>query len=181
MEELQANKRVKAILRAYQVYFRKLAFERLPTLAEEYFGSAGFRIVSDALADATAAAVPGLLEAVEGIAEIPDGDLLKVLELHYIVHSAAREITRDETIGLFVPNRVSEKRLEMVAKKCPHDADGIKLAVFVGVVAGVIKALGGKANGITDEKFMEYLPKGSYAVWAIKEDESCKLIVEEVV
>jgi len=172
--------RVAMILKAYQVYFRKLAFEQLPAIAEKYLGEAGFRIVADALAEATVAALPGLLEATKGLVNVPQGDHLKILEVHYSCHSAARQITGDNTIGLFKPVRVSEKRLELVAEKCPFDAKGLQLAAFAGVVAGVLRALGARAIVSHGPESMRFLHSGEYLVYPEKNGNGgCKLVVEK--
>ena len=136
--------------------------------------------MADALAEATVAALPGLIEATRGLVTLPEGDPLRVLEVHYSCHTAARSITGDETIGLFVPRRVSENRLELVAEKCPFNADGLQLAAFAGVVVGVLKALGVRATAVSKEAMKRHLPRGSYAVWAEKDGNGgCKIVVEK--
>ena len=174
-------KRLAMILKTYQVYFRKLAFEQLPRLAERFLGRAGFRIVVDALAEATVAALPGLLEATRGLVEVPQGDPLKVLEVHYSCHTAAREITGDNSISLFKPIRVSENRLELVAEECPFNADGLQLAAFAGIAVGVLRALKAPVVAISEPGEERYLEPGTYAVWAEKRGKGCAIVAEKIV
>ena len=175
------SKKLMIVLKAYQIYFRKLAFEQLPIIAERYLGSAGFGVVADALAEASAAALPGLIEATKNLVEVPQGDYLKVLEVHYSCHSAAREITGDTSIGLFKPVRVNENRLELVSEKCPFNAKGLQLAAFAGVVAGVLRALGARAVVARHVEAKKYLKPGEYIVYTDKHGtEGCKIIVEKV-
>ncbi len=177
----EQSQRLMMVLRAYQVYFRKLAFEQLPAIVEKYLGAAGFGIVADALAEATIAALPGLIEATKGLVEIPQGDYLKVLEVHYSCHSAAREITGDTSIGLFKPIRVNENRLELVSDKCPFNAKGLQLAAFAGVVAGVLRALGARAITARHAEARKYLKPGEYLVYTDKHGtEGCKIVVEKI-
>ncbi|BEP18370.1 hypothetical protein PYJP_17220 [Pyrofollis japonicus] len=178
---MEDRDKLSMILRAYQVYFRKLAFDQLPRIAEKYLGEAGFRVVADALAEATVAALPGLIEATKDIVSIPKGDFLKVLEVHYSCHSAARSITLDESIGLFTPKRISDNRLELVSEQCPFGAKGLQLAAFVGVVVGVLRALGARAVATRDPESRKYLSPGDYLVYAEDYGEKgCKIVVEKV-
>ncbi len=173
--------RLKMTLKAYQAFFRSLAFSELPRMAYQFLGGAGFAEVVEALARATIAALPSLIEATRGIAEMPSGDTLDKLAYHYTCHSAAREITKDMTIGLFKPVRVDRNKLVFEADKCPHSIEDNPLvpAAYVGVIVGVLRALGAKAYGVSDPKARRHLA-GRGGVYMVYPDvkERCRIVVE---
>ncbi len=179
-QPVEAGQRLAMILKTYQVYFRKLAFEQLPRIAERYLGELGFRIVAEALAEATIAALPGLLEAVKGVVEPPTGDPLSLLEVHYQCHTTARSIAGDQSIPVFRPRRESPDRVVLEADECPFNASGLQLAAFAGIALGVLRAAGVEAYAVANEEAKRYLPPGSYAVWSTRLGDKCIIAAERL-
>ncbi len=181
--ESEAFQRLMMVLRAYQAFFRSLAFGELPRMAYRFLGRSGFAVVSEALARATIAALPALVEATKGIAQMPEGDMMDKLGYHFSCHSAARQITNDMTIGLFTPKRVDKNKLVFEANKCPQDISDNPLvpAAYVGVVVGVLRALGQKAYAASSAEDVKYL-RGRGGVYVVYPDmgEKCRIVVEYV-
>lgn len=175
------TKRIEMVLRAYQAYFRSLAFQELPKMAYQYLGEAGFVEVAEALARATIAALPALIEATKGLVEMPESkDPLDVLPLHFQCHSKAIEITGDQSIGLFRAVRESPNRLVFEAVHCPYGIENpLVLASYVGIVVGVLRALGAKAYALSKPESKKYIREG-YVVWGEKTDETCRIVVEKI-
>ncbi|HIE33485.1 MAG TPA: hypothetical protein EYP81_05520 [Thermodesulfobacteriaceae bacterium] len=168
------------ILKAYQAYFRTLAFQELPRITWQLLGEVGFGIVAEALAKATIAALPSLIDAVKGLVEVRKGDPLDVLFTHFDCHSKAREITGDEQIGLFKPRREGSNRL-VLEGRCPFEFkdNPLVLASYAGIVVGVLRALGQEAHAVSKRELLKKLKRG-YGVYAEEENGVCRIIVEKV-
>ena len=169
------------VARAYQAFFQSLAFHALPKIVHRYLGDAGFVDIVEALAEATIAALPHLLEATKGMVEVPGGDPLEKLVLHMRCHEAARRILGDESVGIFRVERLDENRVLFRAERCPHSGDSpLLIASYIGVIVGVLRALGARAYGARSREYVRHLARGGEVYAVYPAGEGCSIVVERL-
>ena len=179
VERLGETERLRMVIQAYRIFFRSIVFKGLPDMAEKIAGPAAFVDEAEIVMEGAELAIRNLLKALHGIVRIPEGDVLDKLHVYEECHNAIAKLV-DGHAPLFRIRREGN-RVVLEADECPHGGEPSPnvMAVYVGIVAGVIRALGGKAYPARSGKLRNYIREnGVYIVYPIEGE--CKIVVEKV-
>ncbi len=176
----QLVERLKKLIKAYQAFFRSIVLQGLPEIMERVLGPAAFSDEAEVVMRGAEIAAAQLLEAMSGMVEIPEGDLLDKLRLHEICHEVSKKLLGDPLYPMFKMRREGD-RVVFEADRCPHGGEptATNVGVYAGIIAGVIRALGAKAYPIRHPEAKKLIrDKGAYVVYP--EEGACRIIVEKL-
>lgn len=167
------------IIQAYRTFFRSIVFHGLPEMTEKIAGPAAFIDEAEVVMRGAELAIRQLLEALKGIIDIPEGDILDKLHIYEECHATMSKLV-DGGAPAFSMRREGD-RVILEAEKCPHGGEPTPnaMAVYAGIIAGIIRALGGKAYPVKSEKVKRHIhEKNVYLVYPV--EGKCKIIIEKV-
>ena len=178
-EVMSESERLRMVIKAYRTFFRSIVFRGLPDMAEKIAGPAAFVDEAEIVMEGAELAISHLLRALHGLVHIPEGDILDKLHIYEECHGAIAKLV-DGHAPLFRIRREGNRAI-LEADECPHGGEPKPniMAVYVGIVAGVVRALGGKAYPARSEKSKHYIhEKGVYIVYPVEGE--CKIVVEKM-
>ena len=179
-ETRELVERLKKLIRAYQAFFRSIVLQGLPEIMEKVLGPAAFGDEAEVVMRGAELAAANLLEAMSGMVEVPEGDLLEKLRLHEKCHEVSKRLLGDPLYPMFNMRREGD-RMIFEADRCPHGGEPTLTAmgVYAGIIAGVIRALGAKAYPVRSPEAKKHLhEEGVYIVYPVEGE--CKIIVERL-